>query len=136
MALHYLDEDVSDADAPLLRGPGHDAISTADVGNRGQKDPLQRAFAVRHGGVLVTCNRADVAMLHLAWIAWSLEWASPSGMVHPGILVVLNGNIQVAAHVAQTVDELVRTTPALENRLFRWQAQGRWQEMTIGGNTR
>lgn len=63
-ALFFTDEDIYAAVALGLRRNGLDAVSTVEVGRRGQSDDSQLAFAASEYRVLVSFNVAHFAALH------------------------------------------------------------------------
>jgi hypothetical protein len=131
MALCYVDEDVTEYLAPLLRPRGHDVLTTAEAGAKGFKDPRQLAFAARADRVLITANRADFVMLHEAWLRWSRDWEAENRAVHAGILIVPSGSGKLADRLANELDRILVSDIDLRNRLFRWMAGAGWQEVLI-----
>lgn len=73
------DEDVYAAVAPALRKAGLDAVSTPELGRRGESDESQLLYAASQGRVLLTFNVAHFAALHATWIG--------QGRRHAGIVV-------------------------------------------------
>ena len=94
MAVGYIDEDVSQDLTHALQQRGHNVVHTNQAGNKGLKDPRQLAFAARTGRILMTSNRKDFEMLHLAWLVWSREWGVEAQRPHPGILALPSGSIE------------------------------------------
>jgi hypothetical protein len=50
--------------APLLHNAGHDVALPADIGMRGQDDPVQLAWAVEQDRILLTHDHDDFRNLH------------------------------------------------------------------------
>lgn len=75
----FTDEDVYAAVSKKLREAGIDAVSTPEVGRRGESDEEQLAWAASEGRTLVTFNVAHFATLHAVWLQ--------RGRHHAGIVV-------------------------------------------------
>lgn len=75
----FTDEDLPAAIAIRLRAAGFDAVSTPEVGRRGETDPAQLSWAAAEGRVIVTFNVGDFARLHVNWLT--------RGKHHAGIVV-------------------------------------------------
>jgi uncharacterized protein with PIN domain len=60
----YIDEDVFDSIATLLRGRGFDAVSTNELGRNRESDESQLLWACEQNRVIVTFNVAHFAKLH------------------------------------------------------------------------
>jgi predicted nuclease of predicted toxin-antitoxin system len=81
----YLDDDSAwPLLARLLRNAGHDVALPADVGMRGQDDPVQLAWAVEQDRVLLTHNHDDFRNLH--------NLIMKVGGHYPGMLIVRRDN--------------------------------------------
>jgi uncharacterized protein (DUF433 family) len=132
MALGYIDEDVAEGLTPALQALDHNVLHPNQAGKKGFKDPRQLAFAARTGRTLSTSNRRDFAMLHEAWLDWSREWGVATRRLHPGILVLPSGSIEVVEQLAMAIDLFLRSTTELQNRIFRWREQLGWQEILMG----
>lgn len=76
----YLDEDISQQVAEVLRRLGCQATSTQEAGNRGADDEAQLAYAARTGAALVTRNRND-------FIALTSQFFD-EGRAHLGLIIV------------------------------------------------
>lgn len=107
-AKFFTDEDIYAAVAVALRKAGGDAVSTPEVGRRGESDESQLAWAAGEGRVLVTFNVAHFAALHAAWTA--------QGRHHAGIVVSsqrpIGDLVRRRRHLADSVD-----ADALHDRL-------------------
>ena len=81
----YLDEDLSSPlPAQLLRNAGHDVQLPADLGLKGESDPVQLTYAVHDSRVCFTRDYGDYEELH------DLVMAAQGH--HPGILVLREDN--------------------------------------------
>jgi hypothetical protein len=67
-AKFFTDEDVYASVASALRKAGIDAVSTPEVGRRGESDDSQLVWTAGQGRALVTFNVAHFAALHAAWM--------------------------------------------------------------------
>lgn len=96
----YTDEDIYAAIAPALRQAGIDAISTPEVGRRGESDEEQLAWAANESRTIVSFNVADFAALHVSW--------QQQGLVHAGIVVSSQRSIgdllRRLLHVSNSLD--------------------------------
>jgi predicted nuclease of predicted toxin-antitoxin system len=86
VARFYLDENLPEYLVACLRDLGHDAVSTTQLGRKGQSDPEQLLLAKQLDRVLITFNSDDFRMLHKAWIVWSRAWETRQQ--HAGILIL------------------------------------------------
>ncbi len=74
MARFQLDQNVSATLALLLRGLGHDVVTTNDAGLLDVDDDVQLLAAAKAARVPITHNREDFRLLHRAWRRWTREW--------------------------------------------------------------
>lgn len=115
MTTLYLDENFrSDAVAPL-EARGHIVFTTPGEGRQGKPDPDQLLYAVQHGWLLVTNNREDFQLLHIAWTLWGVQ------PPYPGILALDQGPL--GERCAAAIDALLSTLPVLENTLYNWSSR-------------
>lgn len=63
----YLDEDVLPELARVLRGHGHDAVSTRECGNLGLSDELQLRYTAAEQRALLTFNYPDFLRIGRDW---------------------------------------------------------------------
>jgi predicted nuclease of predicted toxin-antitoxin system len=81
----YLDDDMaSPLLARLLRNAGHDVQMPADVGLRGEDDPVHFRRATLNGRTIITGNHDDFLRLH--------ELVIDLGGHHMGVLAVRKDN--------------------------------------------
>ena len=76
----YLDEDLPDRVAAMLRELGLDAVPTRECGRDGRADDDQLQFAAEEGRTIVTQNRADFDALTAQFVA--------EGRSHAGVLLL------------------------------------------------
>ena len=76
----YLDENLSNAIAGILREGGVDAVTTQDVGNVQCDDRMQLVYATRERRAIVTANIGDFVELARDAVATNTE--------HAGIILV------------------------------------------------
>ncbi len=81
----YLDEDISQTVAVVLRSRGFDAVSVHEAGMRGKTDEEQMAYAINDGRVLLTFNAK-----HFAPLAKQLY---KNGQSHFGIVISKQVNL-------------------------------------------
>ena len=125
----YVDEDVDEDVARALAALGHDAISTRQAGNKGQRDSEQLAFSGRERRVLVTCNRRDFEALHEAWRVCAREWNVSVRPLHHGILVVPNER-EIDIHtIAVAINDKLRSGGSVADQIWRWRPAVGWQPM-------
>lgn len=118
----YLDEDVTVRLVALLRELGHDAIHTADVGNKSQTDTQQLDFARAQDRIVVTCNSRDFSLLHEAWSYCRSGAAGQAGHGHPGIAVVPNSSRVGDEALVEIVRGFAETVREPANQLYRWRS--------------
>ena len=81
----YLDEDISNLIAIILRSRGYDVVSAHEVGMRGKEDKEQLDYAIKNKRALVTFNARHFAPL--------TEQYYQDGIEHFGIIVSKKNNI-------------------------------------------
>lgn len=106
----YLDENVSHHLADELRLNGHAVTTTAGERRFGSSDAHQLLYAAERNWTIVTHNRGDFRLLHIAWHLWSWRWGRPQ--MHAGILVVQDARRHAPGELANAVATLV-SDPAL-----------------------
>jgi hypothetical protein len=104
----FTDEDIYGAIPPALREAGIDAVSTPEIGRRGQSDESHLDWAMSEGRVLITFNVAHFAGLHTTWMR--------KGRRHAGIVVSsqrpIGDMLRRLLHLASTLD-----ADSMRNRL-------------------
>lgn len=106
----YLDEDITDLLARVLRSAGYDVVSAHEFGMRARSDQDQFLHAASEGRAIVTFNVA-----HFAAIA---RWAFENGIEHSGIVV---SNQLGIAELIQRTKALLETASEEELRnSFIW----------------
>ena len=77
----YLDEDVDESIAMMLRARGFVVITTREVGQKGKSDEEQLEYAASHQLALLTHNRVDFELLAQKYFA--------EGKNHYGIIIAV-----------------------------------------------
>jgi hypothetical protein len=129
MANFYLDEGIAESLVARLTSAERDVLSTRDAGNKGQSDPRQLAFARQTGRVTITSDGRHFAALHETLVLWAGFWGIARSLVHPGILIVPNGNEIAVDQLVQIVTEVIARYPDLRGRCFAWSARTGWLEL-------
>ena len=124
----YLDEDVSLHIAPDLEHAGHDVLTTHGARHLGAGDHEQLLFAAKQRRSLVTSNRRDFSLLHLAWHMWAVAWEVDSS--HSGILILGQEAREQSADLV--VAFLSRNLP-LTNQAYRWRPFDGWSRLNLDG---
>jgi predicted nuclease of predicted toxin-antitoxin system len=90
----FLDHDVPDEAARLLRNLNHEVVLLREVLPQTTSDPEVFAYAIEHDYLLLTCNRDD--FLDLA-----------RGQTHPGIVILIRRRTRQAeaAHLIQLIEK-------------------------------
>ena len=95
----YLDEDVSELVADLVRARGFTVATTRDEGQIGSTDPGQLAYAVSQLKTLVTHNRVDFEVLAQQYFS--------SERKHYGIIIAVQRPAQeVALRLLTILDQV------------------------------
>ena len=76
----YLDEDMNNMVATLLRSRGIDAVTVQKSDMLGKSDQEQLAYAAANDRCILTHNRVDYEDLHLQY--------AQANLIHSGIIVV------------------------------------------------
>ncbi|MEA2524717.1 MAG: hypothetical protein QOG89_1231 [Thermomicrobiales bacterium] len=131
MALLYLDEGLSNITDKRLVRLGDDVLDARSVVRDGTSDHHHLSTATRLGRILVTHNRADFELLHLAWKDWFVEFAIPPHPKHGGIVIVPQPPVVSAEDVADLIHAFVNdeSRGGLANRLFLWEIPSAWREI-------
>jgi len=86
MARLCLDNDIAVRVAIILRGAGHQVVTTREIGLARASDAELLLTAAQRGWILVTHNADDFTLLDDGWHRWSAAWGIP--VVHAGILLL------------------------------------------------
>jgi hypothetical protein len=125
MAAFYMDENVTLGLAPALRQYGHGVTSTAEERRLGAPDPHQLHHAAGRGWIMITHNRRDFELLHIAWLLWTNEWNVP--LQHAGILIVEQVRGQLLSELARLIHDFVDNRDAtFTNTLHDWKPKTGW----------
>lgn len=131
MASVYIDNDVATDVAPLLRGAGHQAVTTVEMGLTRATDAAQLLIAARRGWSFVTHNAKDFVLLHDGWCRWSEAWGVSAQ--HAGILVIPQATAAErarrrldAVELAQFLIDLFATGAPQANELWQWRRGPGW----------
>ncbi len=131
MASLYIDNDVAVGVAVLLRGAGHQAVTTRDLGRTRASDAAQLLTAAQRNWIFVTHNANDFALLHDGWRRWSEAWGVPAQ--HAGIVVLPQATAAERARrrldeveLAQFLIDLFATGAPRANELWQWRRGRGW----------
>ena len=125
MAAFYMDEDVALALGPLLRQYGHSIASTTEERRLGAPDPHQLLYAAERGWTVITHNRRDFRLLHIAWLLWTNEWHV--ALQHAGILIIEQVRGRSVSNLAQLIHNFVTDRGlTLANALYDWKPKAGW----------
>jgi hypothetical protein len=127
----YLDENVGEPLAAILRQLGHDADTTSEVGNKGATDVRQPLYAVRERRIVVTHDEGHFRMLHEAWVSFAREWGVGHSAKHPGILIIPTPPRLQFADAARVLVEIIGRPEPVENRLLVWRRAEGWVEEAV-----
>ena len=105
----YLDEDVDVLVAELLRSQGFQAITTNEVGRKGEEDPQQLKYAIAQQWAIVTHNRLDFEMLAQQYFA--------DNLTHYGIVIAVQ---RLPHKIAQLLLKIVNdfTADEMKNQII------------------
>jgi hypothetical protein len=131
MASVYIDNDVAAEVAALLRGAGHQAVTTGEVGLARAMDTAQLLTAAQRGRSFVTHNAKDFVLLHDGWRRWSEAWGVSEQ--HAGILILPQATAAERAlgrmnpiELAQFLIDLFATGAPRANELWQWRRGRGW----------
>ena len=85
MARFYIDENVVLQVAFSLRRLGHDVSRPRLLQLSSAPDPAHVLAAFADGRIVISHNRRDFLLLHLAWTGWRRAWGLAPA--HPGVIV-------------------------------------------------
>lgn len=122
MADIYLDSDVSTQFVGVLVSHGHRARSARDEGRESARDPEQLLFAAERGWMIVTHNKKDYRLLHVAWQVWSAAWRTSQR--HAGILILEQTAVE---DFAPAVLDLIGSDVQVSNQLYEWSRTHGWR---------
>jgi len=126
VAAFFLDHNVSTHLLDALRSAGHTAVAVRNRFDPRATDEFVLLHAAEHGWILVTHNRKDFELLHLAWTRWTNAWGTSEQ--HAGILLLpqewpLTRAVRELSHAA--------TNLTLPNSLYRYVSNATWQATTL-----
>ncbi len=99
-ALIYLDEDISNLVARLLRSRGMDVETVQECQMLGKSDPEQLSYAASVNRCILTHNRVDYEKLHLQYMNDEIK--------HSGIIIVPQKNPhEIVARTMALLDTLM-----------------------------
>jgi hypothetical protein len=125
----YLDEQVPELLAVILRSLGYDVVSANQLGNKGLHDGRQLLIAARAGRVMVTYNVKDFTLLHRSWLDWSVAWRVEDAARHAGVLLIHASKGLTSRVIADAMVEVDESGDDLTNRLMGWHAARGWHEI-------
>ena len=106
----YLDEDISQVMAQVLRSRGCDVVSAHEVGMEGMSDGEQLAWASAHARTLVSFN-----VRHYAALA---DTYYREGKTHFGIVV--SAQVEFSDFLRLVLNVFTRAKPEYLKNTFRW----------------
>ena len=126
MAAFFLDHNVSSHLQQALQNAGHTAVAVRNRFDPRATDEFVLLHAAEHKWILVTHNRKDFELLHLAWTRWTKAWRTSEQ--HAGILLLpqqwpLTRAVWELSHAV--------TNLTLPNNLYRYVSDGTWQATTF-----
>jgi hypothetical protein len=124
----YLDEQMSNRVANLLRRFSIDATTVDWLGHKGLSDAVQLLHATRLRRSIVTYNVNDFMLLQDAWLAWSDAWPVAEPQYHEGILAIRSTANRSDEDLARVILELITGVGHRTNRMFCWDARQGWRE--------
>ncbi len=127
MASLYLDHDVAVRLVPSLTARGHTVRHARDEGQARAGDEVILLYAARQGWTLVTHNRADVRLLHVAWQYWRAAWRIAEQ--HADILIIEQ---RPTDELEPVLDHFLRTAPSLISTLYEWTRTNGWRQQVVG----
>ncbi len=108
-ALIYLDEDVSNLVARLLRSRGMDIATVREHQMLGKSDPEQLIYAASMNRCILTHNRVDYETLHLRYLTDRIR--------HSGIMIIPQKTPHEIADRAMVLLDAL-TADEIENQLL------------------
>jgi len=122
MADLYLDSDVSIHLAAPLIAHGHRVRTSRDEGKESARDPEQLLFAAEHEWIIVTHNKRDFRLLHVAWPVWRAAWRTMRH--HSGILILEQVPVE---NLSPAVHAIVDSGVEILNHCYEWSATHDWR---------
>jgi hypothetical protein len=107
--------------ALLLTTAGHPTRIAAHEGRAAASDPEHLLHATVHSWTLVTHNRTDVRLLHIAWRRFSA--ALGIAVPHAGILILEQRGV-----LAEVLNAFPAADPPRIDRLWEWSRHTGWRE--------
>lgn len=102
----YLDEDITDLLARVLRSAGYDVVSAHEVGRRGKTDREQLMYTIAEGRAILSFNVAHFPNL--------ARWAFDNQIEHCGIAISTQLDFKTLLHHVQAlldnISAMTRTT--------------------------
>ena len=123
MAALYIDADVAEDVAILLRQDGHYAVTFRGIRQQEARDDDQLLTAAQRLWILVTHNWKHFPLLHDAWRNWGRAWRVDPAPRHRGILILPHA---APALSVQRLNDLLRSNQPLDNELYRWFPSRGW----------
>ncbi|MGI8854739.1 MAG: DUF5615 family PIN-like protein [Thermomicrobiales bacterium] len=127
MADFYLDHNVSNHLATLLRHRGHIVMSARQIGQERGDDAEHLFIAAQEQSIVVTHDRDDFTLLHRAWVRWQAGWNIAAS--HSGIIVIPQPPRLTVSQSDREINELLARQPVITDALFVWTTGTGWARM-------
>lgn len=114
----------------LLRGRGHDVITSRELGLDRASDGLHLLEAAKRRRILLTYNERDFLLLHDAWLRWSAAWGVQP--LHCGVLMLPQRQRWSPTHVLVEIETVLERATAsasdggMTKQLWMWRPARGW----------
>ena len=122
MAAFYIDHDVAQEVARLLRVNGHNVVTVRDLRTPRDRDAQHLLLAAIQGRILITHNARDYQLLHDAWLRWQVHWSLATP--HAGIAILPHVPPKIAF---PAILGLLDSPHSLPNELYTFKPATGWE---------